>query len=288
MRARSAPGSRPAAPCAPAPFSEARATVSDALKAQPAGDDALALVLAEGSGDHRPQIHVLRAETPARHAGVVPPREEAAALENDRVASGKSQADVHARSIHGPCQPGGAVMHGLSCAAGIPCAAGVPSRDARARVLAHSGRGERVRRPARRNQPPPGHVGVRGGVLLGRPRSLLRPRPEVDLRERPIFGAPPNAVRSLAIQLLAPDSMALPAAHAVTARDTQRHRETAAVLPIYRPLAEKHPDEHEQSSSEDHDCEPCPGTTRRRQHEDDRSDSADGYGEGRELTEVAT
>ena len=45
-------------------------------------------------------------------------------------------------------------MHGLSCAAGIPCAAGVPSRDARARVLAHSGRGERVRRPARRNQPP--------------------------------------------------------------------------------------------------------------------------------------
>ncbi len=154
MRARSAPGSRPAAPCAPAPFSEARATASDALKAQPAGDDALALVLAEGSGDHRPQIHVLRAETPARHAGVVPPREEAAALENDRVASGKSQADVHARSIHGPCQPGGAVMHGLSCAAGIPCAAGVPSRDARARVLAHSGRGERVRRPARRNQPP--------------------------------------------------------------------------------------------------------------------------------------
>src|SRR5437667_12275393 len=136
--------------------------------------------------------------------------------------------------------------------------------------------------------PRPGDVGVRGGVLLGRPRSLLRPRPEVDLRERPIFGAPPNAVRSLAIQLLAPDSMALPAAHAVTARDTQRHRETAAVLPIYRPLAEKHPDEHEQSSSEDHDCEPCPGTTRRRQHEDDRSDNADGYGEGRELTEVAT
>ena len=31
-------------------------------------------------------------------------------------------------------------MHGLSCAAGIPCAARVPSRDAGARLLAHSGR----------------------------------------------------------------------------------------------------------------------------------------------------
>ena len=75
---------------------KARATASDSLKAQPAGDDALALVLAEGAGDHRPHVHVLRAEPPAGHAGVVSPSEEAAALEDDRVATSESQADVHA------------------------------------------------------------------------------------------------------------------------------------------------------------------------------------------------
>src|SRR5437899_12231109 len=100
MAARSAPGSCPLS----VPFCEASAPASDALEAQPAGDDAFALVLAEGVGDHRPHVDVLRAEAPAGHAGVVPPSEEAAALKDDRVASSESQAHVHARN-HGPCQP---------------------------------------------------------------------------------------------------------------------------------------------------------------------------------------
>src|SRR5207245_356338 len=92
-----------------------RATASDALEAQPAGDDAFALVLAEGVGDHRPHVHVLRAEAPAGHAGVVSPSEEAAALEDDRVVSSESQADVHDAVITDRASPWRRAVQAFVC-----------------------------------------------------------------------------------------------------------------------------------------------------------------------------
>jgi len=77
----------------------------------------------------------------------------------------------------------------------------------------------------------------RGGGTVTRERTLndfaqLRSA-KGGIRDGAIFGAPANALQSRAFGSYPPILPALSAARAMTAGDTQRHRETAAVLPIY-------------------------------------------------------
>ena len=81
-----------------------RAFGAHPLDVDRANDDAFLVRSVERGLDRRDPLRVLAAEAPARDAGAVAAREEAATTEGDRPSTGESEVELHARSNHAACQ----------------------------------------------------------------------------------------------------------------------------------------------------------------------------------------